>query len=34
MIYFPTELPVYTSDLPSVCQDKKIIEEIVNAAWD
>ena len=28
------ELPAYTSDLPSLCQSKKIIEEIVNTAWD
>lgn len=28
------ELPAYTSDLPSLCQSEKIIEEIVNTAWD
>lgn len=28
------ELPAYTSDLPSLCQSKKIIEEIVNSVWD
>lgn len=26
------ELPAYTSDLPSLCQSEKIIEEIVNTA--
>lgn len=31
---YPTELPVYTSALPSIHQNKKTIEEIVNTVWD
>ena len=27
---YPTELPVHTPDSPSICQNKKMVEEFVN----